>query len=410
MSETVIDSLSARQARRMALAAQGFGKRTDSAPTWRRMSGMLDAMGLLQIDSVCVLCRSHYLPLFSRLGPYPMASLDRKTFDPRHRRYFEYWAHEASLLPVETQPLLRWRMERARQGQDIWNVIASFGREHAGYVGEVRRQVADRGPLRVRDLADPGPRGKAMWARNKGKIALEYLFWIGEVTAATRRGFERVYDLSERVLPAEVMAAPTPDDAEAQRALLRIAARAHGVATEADLRDYFRLPAKDSKPRVSELVEAGDLLPVAVEGWSQPAYLDPDARLPRWVRGSALLSPFDPLIWERSRTERLFDFHYRLEIYTPAAERRFGYYVLPFLLDGALVARVDLKADRIAGRLLVQAAHGEPGIEPGRVAEALAEELRRLALWQDLESVAVTRRGDLADALRAEVRRAAPPR
>lgn len=404
MSETPIDSLSLRQARRIALAAQGFGKRSATAPNWRRMGAMLETMGLLQIDSVCVLMRSHYLPLFSRLGAYPVDTLDRKTFHPRHRSCFEYWAHEASLLPMDTQPLLRWRMERASRGEGIWGNIANFGRDRADYVAEVLTAVADQGPTCVRDLPDPGPRGKGMWNRSNGKTALEYLFWTGRVSAATRRGFERVYDLTERVLPAEIIDTPTPAEDDAQRALLRIAARAHGVATEPDLRDYFRLPTEDSKARVRELVEAGELLPVQVEGWTQPAYLDPAAYLPRWVRGSALLSPFDPLIWERSRTERLFDFYYRLEIYTPAEKRTFGYYVLPFLLDGALVARVDLKADRATGRLLVQSAHGEPDIDRGRVVEALAEELQRLATWQGLERVVVTRRGDLAAALQSQVR------
>ena len=404
MSDKPIDSLSNRQARRIALAAQGFGKRSDNPPNWRRMGAMLDAMGLLQIDSVCVLMRSHYLPLFSRLGAYPVDTLDRKTFHPRQRACFEYWAHEASLLPLETQPLLRWRMERAARGDGIWGNIARIGQERPDYVSEVLRAVTDQGPTCVRDLPDPGPRGKGMWNRSNGKTALEYLFWTGRVSAATRRGFERVYDLTERVLPEAVVEAPTPAEDEAQRALLRIAARAHGVATEPDLRDYFRLPTEDSKARVRELVEAGELLPVQVEGWSQPAYLHPEAKLPRWVRGSALLSPFDPLIWERGRTERLFDFYYRLEIYTPAEKRTYGYYVLPFLLDGALVARVDLKADRAGGRLLVQSAHGEPDIDRGRVAEALAAELRHLADWQDLERVTVARRGDLAAALQAALR------
>ncbi len=403
-----VDSLSLPQARRIALAAQGFGaRRANGAAGWRRVRGAIERMGLLQIDSVNVLVRSHYLPVFSRLGGYDPALLDRKAFQPRRRALFEYWAHECSLLPLATQPLLRWRMARAARRQGIYKGYANFARERAGYVADVLEQVRDKGPLTPRDLTNPGKRGKAMWDRNDGKVALEVLFWTGQVTAAARRNsFERVYDLTERALPADILALPTPSEEEAQRALIRIAARALGVATEADLRDYFRLPAAAAKQRVAELAESGDLLPVRVEGWRQPAYLDPEARLPRRVRGTALLSPFDPLIWERARTERLFGFRYRLEIYTPAASRRHGYYVLPFLVDERLVARVDLKADRAAGTLRVLAAHGEDGLEGGATAEALAPELLRLADWLGLEQVAVGRRGDLASALRPALREA----
>lgn len=258
----------------------------------------------------------------------------------------------------------------------------------------------ERGPLSARELSNRGRLGGS-WRWGDGKTALEYLFWSGQITAHTRRRFERVYDLTERVLPADIIALPTPTESEAQRKLVQLAARALGVATEADLRDYFRLPTINTKRRIAELVENGDLLSVQVDGWRGCTYLDPRARIPRRVFGSALLSPFDPLIWERSRTERLFDFRYRLEIYTPAEKRKHGYYVLPFLLNERLVARVDLKVDRLSRTLCVLAAHGEVGIDGARVAQALAQELYRLTAWLGLKHVALTRRGNLARSLRA---------
>ena len=404
------EKLSLAQARRIALAAQGFGRRLANGQVdgeragWRRMRGAIEQMGLLQIDSVNVLARSHYLPVFSRVGAYDQARLDLKTFHPRRRALFEYWAHEASLLPMATQPLLRWRMERAAKGQGIYKGYVTFARERKAYIREVLAEIADRGALAARELSDPGTRSKAMWARNKGKTALEFLFWSGRVTAATRRNFERVYDLTERVIPADILALPTPAEEDAQRELLRIAARAHGVATESDLRDYFRLPTTACKRHLEELVEAGDLLPAQVEGWRQTAYLAPGAKLPHRVRGAALLSPFDPLIWERARTERLFGFRYRIEIYTPAPKRKHGYYVLPFLLDERLVARVDLKADRAAATLRAKAIHGEPEIDEDEVAAALAPELRRMADWLGLDRVSIGRRGDLGTALRRHMK------
>jgi len=396
--------LSLAEARRIALAAQGFGARRGDRPTdgpagWRRVRGAVARMGLLQLDSINVLVRSHYLPVFSRLGAYDQAALDARAFAPRRRALFEYWGHEASLLPLDLHPLLRWRMARAERLDGVYGDCAGLARDKPGYVAGVLAEVRDRGPIAARELGEKG-NGGGWWQWHDGKAALEYLFWSGRVTTASRRGFERVYDLTERVLPAEVLDRPTPPEDEAQRALLRRAARALGVATEADLRDYFRLPAKAAKPRVAELVEAGALVPATVEGWRQPAYLDPEARRPRRVRGAALLSPFDPLVWERARTERIFGFRYRLEVYTPAAKRRHGYYVLPFLLDEALVARVDLKADRPAGALRVLAAHGEAGIDEGRVAAALGRELAHLAAWLGLERVVLGRRGDLMPALR----------
>lgn len=400
-----METISLGQARRIALAAQGFGaRRAHGSADWRRVRGAIARMGLLQIDSISVIVRSHYLPAFSRVGAYDTAALDTRAFGSRRRELFEYWGHEASLLPLELQPLLRWRMARAERLDGVYGRIGALVRERPDYIAAVLREVETRGPLSARDLGH-GKGGGGMWTWSTGKTALEYLFWAGRVTTAGRRRFERVYDLPERALPADVVALPTPAEDEALRKLLQIAARALGVATEADLRDYFRLSAADAKRGVAELVEGGDLLPVQVEGWRQPAYLDPGARLPRRVRGAALLTPFDPLVWERARTERLFGFRYRIEIYVPAAKRQHGYYVLPFLLDERLVARVDLKADRKGGALHVLAAYGEADIDAGPVVEALVAELRLMADWLGLARIIVARKGDLSHALRQQLPR-----
>jgi uncharacterized protein YcaQ len=400
------DSLGRGEARRVALAAQGLADpRPSTAADARALLAAIRRLGLLQLDSVSVVARAHYLPLFSRLGAYDRALLDRLAAHdgqgtPRgKRRLFEYWAHEASLLPVELQPRLRWRMAQAAAGQGVWQGVARVGREQKDLVSGILRRIGAEGPLAVSDLAGSGRRTSAWWGWHEGKAALEWLFWTGQLTAAGRRGFERRYDLPERVLPAAVLAAPTPTEADAQRDLLRHAVRALGVATYGDLRDYYRLPAAAARLRLAELVEAGEVRPVAVQGWRQTAFLDPAARFPRRARATALLAPFDPLVFERSRTERLFDFVYRIEIYTPADKRLHGYYVLPFLLHDRLVARVDLKADRAARRLLVRGAHAEPWADPGEVAAALAPELGRLAAWLGLATVAVSPEPGLAAAL-----------
>nr|WP_221247839.1 crosslink repair DNA glycosylase YcaQ family protein [Brevundimonas basaltis] len=354
-------------------------------------------MGVVQIDSVNVVTRTHYLPAFSRLGDYPREALEAEAWGSR-RGLFEYWGHEASLLPIELQPLLRWRMARAEAGE-MWTGLSRFGCERRDYIDGVLTKIERRGPVTGADFND-APRGApGWWEWSDGKRALEWLFWAGRITTKTRRGFERVYDLTERVLPARIVELPTPDEADAQRELVRIAARALGVATAADLRDYFRLPLADAKARVAELVEAGELTPVSVKGWRQPAYLAAGARTPRKVAASALLSPFDNLIWTRDRTERLFGTRVRLEIYTPAHKRTHGYYVLPFLEDEAITARVDLKSDRQAGVLRVQAAWREPDAT-AETAERLAAELRRMAGWLGLEGVEVAGKGDLAEALK----------
>ena len=392
-----IQRLSLSQARRIALAAQGFATPRPPAVDRRRLSREIDRLGLLQVDSVSVVVRAHYMPLFSRLGAYPRELLDTAAWG-KPRSLFEYWAHEASLLPLRLQPLLRWRMARAEQFEGTYTGLAAFGRDRAGYVRGVLAEITARGPTVASDLE--GPKGAGgWWGWSDAKMALEWLFWAGLITVKTRRGFERVFDLPERVHPAAVLNAPTPEPADAHRELLRIAARAHGVATANDLRDYFRLSPADAKPRIAELVEAGELVPVQVEGWTQPAYLDPAARRPRRVEARALLAPFDPLVWERSRTERLFGFRYRLEIYTPAHKRTHGYYVLPFLLGDRLVGRVDLKGDRAAGVLRALAAHAEPGA-PAQTAEALAAELGVMAGWLGLERVEVGGAGELAPGLR----------
>ncbi len=390
------DTLSLKTARRIALAAQGFGVSRPTAPGPRQVRDMVRRLGVVQIDSVNVVARTHYLPGFSRLGDYPRAALEGAVWGTRPA-LFEYWGHEASMMPVEIQPLLRWRMARARSGE-MWTGLVRFGRERADYIDTVLAEIERRGPVTGGDFAT-GPRGApGWWSWSDGKRALEWLFWAGLITTKTRRGFERVYDLTDRVLPPPVRDAPTPSEPDAQRALVRIAARAMGVATAADLRDYFRLPLADSRSRVAELVEAGELAPVAVEGWRHPAYLWPEGRRPRRITGQALLSPFDNLIWTRERTERLFDVRVRLEIYTPAHRRTHGYYVLPFLEDEAITARVDLKADRKARRLLVQAAWREPGATEDTAAR-LAAELAGMARWLDLDGVTIVGPSDLAPQL-----------
>ena len=394
----VTETLSPKAARRIALAAQGFGRAQPAAPGRSHVRDVARRLGVIQIDSVNVLTRTHYLPGFSRLGDYPREALEIEAWGTR-RGLFEYWGHEASLLPLEIQPLLRWRMERARGGA-MWTGLSRFGREKRDYIDGVLAEIERRGPVTGGDFAE-GPRGApGWWSWSDGKRALEWLFWAGLITTKTRSGFERVYDLTERALPARIIDLPTPTEADAQRELVRIGARAMGVATTTDLRDYFRLPVADARDRIAELVEAGELTPVAVKGWRQPAYLVAGARSPRKVAGAALLSPFDNLIWTRDRTERLFDVKVRLEIYTPAHKRAHGYYVLPFLEDEAITARVDLKSDRKAGRLLVQAAWREPNATPETPAR-LAAELRRMAGWLGLADVEVVGKGDLAGALDA---------
>jgi uncharacterized protein YcaQ len=391
--------ISAAQARRIALAAQGFAAPRPAGPvTARQLLKTVERLGVLQIDSVNVVSRTHYLPLFSRLGAYPRALLEDLAWG-RKPALFEYWAHEASLLPLSLQPQMRWRMADAHEGVGMWKGVARFQRERRDLVDRALSEISRRGPLSAGEL-EVGVKGAGgWWGWSEAKRAAEGLFWTGELTTATRRGtFERVYGLTGKVLPRAVRDAPTPDREAAQRALIRIAARAMGVATERDLRDYFRMGVAETSARIGELAAAGELLPVEVKGWGQAAFLDPAARRPRRIAARALLSPFDNLIWFRERAERMFGVRVRLEIYTPAHKREHGYYVLPFLQDEAITARVDLKADRKAGVLRVQSAHAEPWAD-AETAPALAAELRLMAGWLGLADVRVEPRGDLAPAL-----------
>lgn len=374
-------------ARRIALAAQGFGNPRPETVAPRDLRRTAARLGLHQIDSVNVLVRAHYLPAFSRLGPYDRGLLDRYAWGPkRERRLFEYWAHEASLLPLEMHPLLRWRMARAGRGEIGWGSLRAYAGERRPQAEAILERVRAEGPLAASDFEE-GKGRSGWWEWGDTKCALEWLFWAGLITTATRRpSFERLYDLTERVIPAAILALPAPAEAEAKRALVERAAAALGIATETDLRDYFRLRPEETRAAVAELVEEGILVPAAVEGWTRTAYRHRDARRPRRICGQALLAPFDPLVWERGRTERLFGFRYRIEIYTPAEKRLHGYYVLPFLLDEALVGRVDLKADRQRSRLLVRQTTLEPGA-PAETGERLAAELERMARWLGLEAV-----------------------
>lgn len=439
------ERLSGDEARRIALAAQGFADpRPSGHVSISHLRRTIDQVGVLQVDSVNVVCRSHYLPVFARLGPYPRTSLDRMVWGTQGRQLFEYWAHKASILPMHIYPLLRWRMEAATRwvwdgwssARDPtqppadwstsldpalrlapWAVIAGMTRlatERPGLVDEVLALITDRGPVAAKDASpdsqrrsasdpDPDPTTGRMWNWQDAKIAVEWLFYMGKVTTATRRNFERIYDLTERVLPGDVLTAPAPSTDEAQRELIRIAARAHGIATEKQLREYFYLPAAHSKARVAELVDAGELTSVRVDELPQQMYLWPGARLPTRVRARALLSPFDSLIWDRDRLLRLFDFHYRTSLYTPVAKRNHGYYVMPFLLGDRLVARVDLKADRKQSALVVPAANAEPEVREHEVASELADELRLMANWLELDRVIVNGRGDLTPRLSSAI-------
>ena len=357
---------------------------------------------MLQLDSVSVAVRAHYAPVFSRLGPYDRDVLDRAAWGPRPSRLLaEYWAHEAALMSVEDWPLLRWRMRQYRHGRWGTHIVKANPR----LAEEVVAAVAELGPSTAGQIeahlaAEPRRKKGAWWTRSDTKWVAEALFSAGVLTTATRVGFARHYDLVERVLPAGVLAREV-DDGEAIRELTLRAATALGVGTEADIRDYFRLSAAQVKPAIAELVAAGDIERVDVDGWSAPAYLRAGRTVPRADCGTALLCPFDPLIFFRPRVERLFEFHYRIEIYTPAAKRRYGYYVWPLLMDGRLVARVDLKADRAAGSLRVLGAFAEPDTPRAHVAASLAGELDSMAAWLGLGGFSVSGRGDLAAALRA---------
>jgi uncharacterized protein YcaQ len=416
MRHTMSNTLSQTEARRLAIAAQAFGRRP-SSPTIGHVRKLAARIHAFQIDSVNVLVRAHYVPAFARLGPYPMAALDTLTY--RQRELFEYWGHAACLLPMRLFPLVRYRMQ------------ADFAREYmtterGSYLAGVYREVAEGGPLTAGELSNPGKRSGNWWGWASGKSALEYLYDAGVVAIAGRRGFEREYDLVERVIPRDVLEVKVPRE-EAMKQLICLAAEACGIGTAHDLLGYFAVDgwhdrlrpgpywertvqaAGRSEPRrarpigrrlVAELVEDGRLLPAQVEGWLEPAYLHPGARVPRAVHARALVTPFDSLVWERRRIERLFGMKYTIELYTPLAKRVYGYYVCPFVLGDTLVARCDLKADRQRRVLMVHGAFAEAGREPGDIAEALLAELRSMQAWLELERIEVGERGDVAAAAR----------
>jgi uncharacterized protein len=396
--------VSLRDARRIALAAQGFATRRPAGRVDRRhFRRVLTQLGTVQLDSVNVLTRSHELVFFARLGAYDRQALTRWLWGDGTREVFEYWGHEASLHPVERHPLFRWRMDEGHR----WNGVRNAAIKNEALVAATLAEVLERGPVSSGELQAHSPEDRersSWWGWGNGKRVLEWLFWTGRITATRRNGFERVYLAPDQWLPAGVLAAPIPDELAAQRELLLVAARSVGIGTARDLADYFRIRGPAVARLLDDLVAEGALLPARVEGWKQPAFLHSEAPRPRRrMRTRALLSPFDSLIWERQRTERLWDFHYRIEIYTPAPKRIHGYYVLPFLLDEAVVGRIDLKADRKAGVLLVQSAWSEEGHgDQERIAAELAGELAEMAAWLGLgNGVTVNRRGDLAPALAA---------
>ncbi len=388
--------VSNQTARKIALAAQGF---TDPRPSGGRVMAahlrrVLNRIGMLQLDSVNVLIRSHYLPLFSRLGAYSTQLLDDYAY--KRRNLFEYWGHAACLIPVERFHLFRHRMEKDTD----WG-IQQFANERGDYVGRVLEEVRNHGPIPVGDLSEGTERGGSWWGWGQGKIALEHLFHQGRVTASGRTAFTRYYDLTERVIPPQHYNEPPASEPEARRELLLLAARHLGLGTASDIADYYRLSILPSRATLKELVSEGSLERVEVKGWKEPAFLHPEARIPRRISANALLSPFDSLVWERDRVERLFNFRYRIEIYTPAPKRIYGYYVLPFLMGDAIVARVDLKADRKSSTLLVRASHSEPDTDKEAIAAALSTELQSMASWLNLASINISPTGDLAPQLQS---------
>ncbi|WP_166867617.1 winged helix-turn-helix domain-containing protein [Salinibacterium sp. ZJ70] len=395
------DSVSPAAARRIALAAQGFGRARPTSVGTRQLNLLLSRLGLVQLDSVNVLERSHYLPVFARLGAYDKAALDGLTFSTRGP-YREYWAHEAALIPTEDWPLFRFRMERYRQRRAEGRLWVNVEEKTLNWL---RLEIAAKGPMRASEIERDAqtPRRGSWWEWDEVKRGLEVLFATGDLVSAGRTRFERTYALPEQVMPAHVLGREVSTE-EAMRILMERSARAHGIGTLSDLADYFRLKTADAKPALQSLVDEGVVREVTVPGWGRRAYLHRDARVPRRIEATALLSPFDPVVWERDRALRMFGFHYRIEIYTPAAKRQFGYYSLPILVDDALVGRIDLKNDRQRGVLRVQSAwREEQAAASGQLAERIVPTLRELAAWQGLGEVEVADRGDLAAAIAAEL-------
>jgi uncharacterized protein YcaQ len=392
----VPETVSAASARRIALAAQGFGIPRPTAVGTRQLTGLMQRLGTLQIDSVNVFERSHYLPVVARLGPYDKALLDRLTLRPQ-ARYLEYWAHVATFVPRDDWPLWRWRMARMRAK---YTTPGSWVAEHPQMMRFVLDELRVNGPMAASEIEhDENVRRGPWWGLSDIKEALEFLFVFGDVVTAGRKGFERVYALPEQVLPSALLDAEVAAD-DAQRELVRRAVRAHGIGTAKDIADYYRLYVATATRFLNELADAGEVRRVNVEGWKAPGFLASDARIPRRIETAALLSPFDPVVWERDRTERMFGFRYRIEIYTPAPKRIYGYYTMPALVDEQIVGRIDLKSDRQAGVLRVQSAWREPDAPRG-VEERLVPVLRELAEWQGLDDILVVDRGDLAHDLAA---------
>lgn len=405
--------LSIAQARRLALRSQGLSRKisteveSSTEVNWRRLRATIKGMGALQIDAINTIIRSHYLPLYSRLGSYDRSILDSKVFDPvsqtaKRRTTFEYWGHECSIMPIEYYPLLRWRMQDAGSGVGLYSQLAEFAVSQRKYLNSVKAIVSERGPLTSRELGESG-RKPGMWEWGRGKQALELLFWSGELSSKGRVGFQRVYDLTERVIPEEYLAPKRLNRIDAQKQLLLIAIRALGVGTASDLRDYFRLSAKDAGPALQALIDEGQVVRCNVQGWNQQSYVLPTTSVPRSSDLCALVSPFDPIIWHRERAKRLFGFDYKIEIYVPKAKRKYGYYVLPFLLHDRFVARVDLKADRVNGLLHVLGVWLEDDVDRERVIHELAGQLLDFTHWLNLASVKIVARDGVARELGREI-------
>jgi len=389
-----LDALSIADAQALALAAQGFDTpRPASKATQRHVNSLISHLGVIQIDSVNVLVRSQELPLFSRLGNHDRNAIPKAT---ESQKIFEYWGHEAAHLPVEIHPLFRWKMEAARLGKARHWGLTSFYDDNKAFVKRMLKHVETNGPTTARELSTRtekrGADKKSWWDWDESKTALEYLFLTGQLMSRGRgTDFARIYDMPERVLPQRVFDAPTPTEHSARKQLLVRSAIAQGVATATDLADYYRQKPAAVKPLIAELLEDGELRAVAVDGWTEKAFVHRSAKLPKQLHATALLSPFDSLVWCRPRNERLFDFHYRIEIYTPKEKRKFGYYVLPFMMNGQMVGRVDLKADRANSKLLVHSVHAEKGVKRSNISDALNTELRTMALWLELDKVVNSR-------------------
>ena len=385
------DSLSIADARRIALAAQGFDTaRPKTKATQRNVDALISRLGVIQIDSVNVLVRSQELPLFARLGNHNRNAIPRAT---QQQKLFEYWGHEAAHLPVDLHPLFRWKMDAARTGRVTHWGLTSFYEENKAFVKRTLKHVEKHGPTTSRELSTRTEKKGTWWDWDEAKVALEYLFLTGELMSRGRgTDFARIYDTPERVLPQQIFDAPTPSEHDARKQLLIRSTIAQGVATASDLADYYRQKLATVKPLIDELLEEGELRAVEVEGWMEKAFVHRKAKLPKDLHATALLSPFDSLVWCRPRNERLFNFHYRIEIYTPKEKRKFGYYVLPFMLNGEMVGRVDMKADRASGVLLAQSVHTEKGVKRSSINEALTAELEAMATWLGLDRVQIGRR------------------